>query len=203
MPRYDSATRWFGTICLGFLISGSRLCAAQAPIVVDSASSFVGYFTSIGFQSEYQLVSSTGFRFAVRALSGLTLQPAENRLLLTDVLFESTDCSGQAYASIQNNSVAGGFIFRSTFSGVWYVPKSATSEVQRSFQSKLGVLGACTSTSGTNFSMPVFLNDPSVTGVTPDTYLPPLTLAAIGTPRLFEDGFETLPTSGQARSLGT
>lgn len=164
---------------------------AQAPFVVDANAAFVGYFTSIGFQSDYQLVSATGYRFAARALTGAVFAPAEVRLMSTDIYFTSADCSGQAYAQIQNNSVVGGFVFRATFGDYWYAPKSANSQSERPFASMRALGGSCVATAGTSFSMPVLPNDPSVTNVAPGNYAPPLTLGVVGQPLLFRDGFET------------
>jgi hypothetical protein len=113
--------------------------------------------------------------------------------------FESSDCTGQAYAQVASDRFAGGFVWEFSISGpasrLYYVPRAATPSL-RTLQSNLvaGPSGITCETfpPGSRFTMPAFLNDPSVTGFPNEPFVPPLSLGYSDVIwLLFRDGFES------------
>lgn len=141
-----------------------------------------GFKFAIAYQWELQLTEPVGEFPTVAKLRGF-LSNGINHLLY----FLTPDCTGQAYAQ----SVEGGFVSQMYLSvdlettpfdppQLWYAEKTALPEVLQ-LSSVIQLDGSCFAEPGglNRFVVPVFPNDPSVTGVSGAEFPLPLSFEPI------------------------
>lgn len=129
--------------------------------LVDAANVTVGRLISMASTSNMKIATDAGYMVAVTAAGSVYANYQQ-------MFYESADCTGPAYTNAE--SYDGQVIGSDPISGVptTYIPIGA-SEVGLTYNSSnTNVVVGCNSTSGTVNALPVYLNDPSVTGV-PDT----------------------------------
>ena len=147
---------------LSFLIScggGDSSSANAADTVtkdyylVDAANVTVGRLISRGSTTTVAIATDAGYMVVVTATGAVYANYQQ-------MYYESADCTGQAYTNAESydGQVIGGV-------PTTYIPIGA-SEVGLTYNSSnANVALGCNSTSGTVNVLPVYLNDPSVTGV--------------------------------------
>lgn len=160
------------------------------------------------------VVSTKGYIFSIGQATGKVLtsgaaipslwpesQSTPGLSVVSTRQYNSTDCTGQAYVSVYAygsgdvgllQNLLGGFVLAeySTPTQLLYVPKTAT--VQQVDINSRRWLGNCELyDAGINPSLPVFPNDPEVTGVLVPQSPAPITISQLVVPRpLFKNGFE-------------
>ncbi len=170
------------------------------PNVVPWSASYFEVLSSNGYR--YIMFSQDLDRFDGVPQGGIVSYwlgsaPSQNGLF-----YESEECSGQAYTL----AAYPGFVFNATaFSSyingnqpeLWYAPKDEQL-VQRSFVSWRDVnsQNTCVSFNSSGYSVRVFPNDPTVTGVSNVPPTPPFRLEPYivesGSPNVFADRFENV-----------
>lgn len=200
-------------LTLLFTMSMIGLSHAESPAVVASNGAILGsYAGSTGPRSAGQalpatsildVISSTGYMFSVFQQSGdignsFRIPGVLAQALPATIYFESADCTGQGFVDTAQDpsvSVLGGFVFNnksSSHQGLWFSPKTSAS-VEVTVGSTVGpnAGNSCSPNSGTRNALPVYPNDPQVTGVMSATNAGPITISQANVPRvLFRDSFE-------------
>jgi len=200
-------------LALLIALSLAGASAAESPAVVDANGAILGsYIGSTGPRSSGQampvtsmldVVSSTGYLFSIFQQSGdvagsFRIPGVQAQALPATLFFESTDCTGQAYVDTTQSPdvvVMGGFVFNRKSAvdpGLWFSPKTSVS-TEISYGSAVGPnLGnVCSAESGQRNALPVYPNDPQVTGVNSASNPGPITISQANVPRvLFRDSFE-------------
>lgn len=201
-------------IALLIMMSLAGTSSAESPAVVASNGAILGSFAgSMGPRSSggvspptavLDVVSSTGYLFGVFQQSGEVVNSfrspgVQPQALGATLYFESADCTGQAFVNTTqdpNVAVLGGFVFNvknSSHQGLWFSLKtSASVAVTAGSAVSPGVGNVCFTAVGPPLNaLPVYPNDPQITGVTSATYPGPITISQANVPRvLFRDSFE-------------
>jgi hypothetical protein len=126
--------------------------------LVDAANVTVGRLLSMSPSTLATISNDAGYLVSVTATGAIHAD-------YTQMYYESSDCTGQAYTNAEKFD--GRVIGSEPLSGapITYVPIGA-SEVGLTYNStSTNVVLGCNSISGTADVLPLYLNDPSVTGV--------------------------------------
>ena len=134
----------------------------QNPLIFDASGRLLGAYTAGG-----AIVNSKGFQ--------LNLYTGGGHFVNWPIFFESSDCSGSGYTNGGSYGDPKGHIFI-TNQGIdqYFVAftDEAISPTNKQYQSLRryvnGVHGACETKAGTALLVPVFPNDPEITGVPSD-----------------------------------
>lgn len=161
-------------------------------------------------QPGVRVISATGYAFVVQMSSGQVGTYAHPTLVAETVsgfafgeqlLFETTDCSGQAFLDVDvpagalPTGVLGGFVVALPPTGdLYYANKTdgVATRFTRSFRDL--TTGQCQAVAPfDDLRIPVQPNIPGITGVPASSFLGPITLSRAEVVRFFfRDGFESL-----------
>lgn len=184
-----------GAIAAAAAVMFQGTALADSPVVRDSVGRTIGYYSGTYFtQRAMFVVSPTGYTFGVGGDGRVVSYagPADGSQVNPDgFYFESTDCSGQAYTMDRS---FGGFVTRAS-TGLIYVPKGAESALRIVSSRGNAAGGNCVQLQQTMDVVPVFQNDPEVTGVPNTDFTPPIVIGvARDVHEVLRDGYET-PTT--------
>ena len=200
-------------LALFITLSLAGASAAESPAVVDANGAILGsYIGSTGPRytggvsvptSMLDVISPTGYLFSVFQQSGdvansFRVPGVQAEALWATLYFESADCTGQAYVDTTQAPdvvVMGGFVFNrksAVHPGLWFSPKTSVStEISYGSAVSPNLGNVCFADSGQRNALPVYPNDPQVTGVNSASNPGPITISQANVPRvLFRDSFE-------------
>ena len=142
-------------------IQGSR-----NPLVLDGADNEIGQLVSIGENHwGIEVITEQGYL--------VTLSPRDGEISDGALYFATADCTGTGYI---NGEFFGGYVARVVDGqgpAMYYVDKDSLPVTDFSYSSLI-FDGACQGQSGQQLVFPVLPNNPSITGVSTDTYPLPI-----------------------------
>jgi len=150
-----------------------------AVVLLDSTGAFIGIYLGAN-----RIVTQQGYEVGIDRGTGEVFNPGAPGF----VWYASDDCTGQGFYNVGSKGFGGIVIIFPGGTALYYSPLD--SEVTRSFayQSELGS-GGCLFAPGQGNVVPVFLNDPAVTGIISRIYSTPL-IVEVREECVFRDGFE-------------
>jgi hypothetical protein len=184
----------FGVISILFsLVFAAVPALAGVSAIYDANNTLLGEYA----ESSTIIHSPQGYRFMVDGASGMVTQ-IQNDVAgfifdTAALLYQTPNCTGQAFVGTSSGSPAGGLVFSSGTKGLYYVAKGAAQSVTAMGSVWSG--SACTPITPGNFAaVPAQPNVPVTTGVPNTPFLPPLRLEVVPLSqffRIFENGFES------------
>jgi hypothetical protein len=186
------------TVVVACLLAQST--SAGSPVVSDASGSVLGFYLGPNnISTSVTVVTTTGFIVQYETETGVMLSTpvdawGEQGSNVSNLYFTTPDCTGQAYIT-SSGVYRGGSVARQIGGQIYYVQKGATALALDDQSRMTG--GVCQTGSNTSSDlMPVFPNDPNVTGV---SNTPPATgrlrievadMRGANSFRVFRDGFE-------------
>ncbi len=137
------------------------------PVVLDGNGNEIGLLVSIGENHlNFEVITQQGYLFSV--------SPRDGRTMVGPLYFASSDCTGTGYtdASFFNGYVVSLWDLTGVLS-LYYVDKNSVPLTNFSVAS-VSTPGGCIVQAGPSVVYPVLLNDPTVTGISTDTYQLPI-----------------------------
>lgn len=172
----------------------TELKARPGPVQVLANGESIGSFLGIGNTNnlgQYITLSSTGYMFQVFNMVPSDHQPFPllevGRIWPETLLFEFADCLGQAFIELSHEAgrplsadliAAEGIVVATgdPLNGVFYAPEGSQAAFLDATFFARSLEGSCGSSPRMTWVVPVFPNDPAITGVPNEPFTPPIKL---------------------------
>lgn len=195
-----------GLFCFGVCaaLAAAHVYAAS-PVIVDATGRVMAFYVGPVETSRVRGVTTEGFLLEFYMTEGaLSAVPADAAgagaygVTTGTMYFTEPNCGGTAFGQLSNGSVPyrGGIVFEVEFQQQrWYVPKYPTIQNFTAASERQNANFTCSASNVTGLFVPIFPNDPAITGFSNLPFTPPLRIevATISDPSglLLRDGFET------------
>lgn len=201
----EGCARQFGVLLALAFVAPSG-AAQGVGVLRDSENTLIGQYVerNDGPAGGTVVHSDRGFRFAIDGIGQLTMPQTDVSGASFDnsVGYGNLTCSGTGYTLVSGANAAGGIVFAGP-DGFYYVAKSP--QVQVVLIGSFRVGSVCTPvTPQAQLSVPVQPNNPTVTGVPNQFFIPPIRLEMVPLSILygvFRDGFESSSTQDTAGTI--
>jgi hypothetical protein len=172
------ATVFFGGFLCGaaYLVSCGQINVNSAGAggsttrYVKANGTSIGEFLSLNFDTQ----SSTNNFVSLTSTGYLLVIEQDGQVIDGQILYTSVDCSGTGY---MNYMIANKSVFRNG-TGLYYIGADASAVSGLTYQStRPASTGVCEAYGGVGSNdLPVTANDPAVTGVSQNSFTPPITI---------------------------
>ncbi len=188
------------------LIAVAWTIEAASPVIVDANGNVLAFYsTGYGAGGLVKGVTTEGYQVVLDArtgrVSGVGLDPSSASVDGLRTYYSEGGCTGNAYMVVNGVSgFTGGTVFLVDGAQpvLRYIPKATIPTATAVMSYRETGTGNCAGFMNANFVVvPVFVNDPAITGL-PNTLVYPaplrIEIATISEPsgRVFRDGFETV-----------